>query len=391
MTDTFTEVTTQSWFSRIRGALAGLLFGVIFFLGAFPALTWNEKRSIDRTRALQEVAALTTSIDPSRLEASAEGKAVHFSGMATTPDGVKDDTFGISEPVLKLKRIVEMFQWEEEKSSKTQEKMGGSSQTTTTYRYSKVWKDEVISSGDFKQAEDHQNPSEMLYPNRLVMAEQVTVGAYSLPALLVTKIGDWQEYPVPPTEKLPESVRQKAKPYGRYLYFGGNPDAPVIGDNRVSFEIVRPHDVTVIAGQKGNTLEAVVTSSGGEVALLEDGVHSPEVMFEIARNENQLATWLLRLLFFVLMAVGLALLFNPLKVLADVVPFVGSLVGAGTGIVAVLLAAALSSATIALAWLAFRPMIGIPLLVLTVVLFVVAGKRFQHGKSAKAQAATPDA
>jgi len=156
----------------------------------------------------------------------------------------------------------------------------------------------------------------------------------------------------------------------------------VIGDNRVSFEIIRPHEVTAIARQRGNTLEAVVTNSGGEVALLEDGVHGRKAMFEIARNENQLITWLLRLLFFVLMAVGLVLLFNPLKVLADVVPLVGGLVGAGPGIVAFLLAAALASATIALAWLAFRPMIGIPLLVLTVVLFVIVGKRFQRPKTA---------
>jgi len=195
MTDTFTEVTTESWFSRIRGAFAGLLFGVILFLGAFPALTWNEKRSIDRTRDLQEVSALTTTIDPNRVEMSMEGKVVHLSGLASAPEGVKDETFGIAEPVLKLKRIVEMYQWDEETNSKREEKMGGSSTTTTTYSYKKIWKDEVIASGDFKQEAAHQNPSEMSYPNRLAMAEKISLGAFRIAR--VAGFEDWRLAGIP--------------------------------------------------------------------------------------------------------------------------------------------------------------------------------------------------
>ena len=120
MTDTFTEVTTQSWFSRIKNAFAGLLIGLIFFVGAFPMLTWNEKRSIERTRALRVVGAETTTVDPAQLNPAVEGKPVHFTGRAVTATGIKDDLFGISEPALKLDRTVEMYQWKEEKERKWQ-------------------------------------------------------------------------------------------------------------------------------------------------------------------------------------------------------------------------------------------------------------------------------
>jgi hypothetical protein len=65
-----------------------------------------------------------------------------------------------------------------------------------------------------------------------------------------------------------------------------------------------------------------------------------------------------------LAAIGLFLFFRPFEVFADVVPFLGSLLGAGIAIFAGLVAAALTSVTIAISWLVFRPLLGIGLLVL---------------------------
>jgi hypothetical protein len=51
------------------------------------------------------------------------------------------------------------------------------------------------------------------------------------------------------------------------------------------------------------------------------------------------------------MFVGTALVFNPLKVLADVLPLAGRIVGAGTGFIAFLLSFVGSTTIIALSWL----------------------------------------
>ena len=44
--DRFTEVTQQSWFSRITGAVKGILVGLVLFVVSFPLLFWNEGRAV---------------------------------------------------------------------------------------------------------------------------------------------------------------------------------------------------------------------------------------------------------------------------------------------------------------------------------------------------------
>jgi len=69
------------------------------------------------------------------------------------------------------------------------------------------------------------------------------------------------------------------------------------------------------------------------------------------------------------MLLGLNLIFKPLSVLADVLPILGTLVEMGTGIVAFIIALVLSILTIGIAWVAYRPVLGISLIVLAVVVF----------------------
>ena len=40
-----TEVSVESWGSRLGGAFKGILVGIILFILAFPLLFWNEGRA----------------------------------------------------------------------------------------------------------------------------------------------------------------------------------------------------------------------------------------------------------------------------------------------------------------------------------------------------------
>ena len=79
------------------------------------------------------------------------------------------------------------------------------------------------------------------------------------------------------------------------------------------------------------------------------------------------------------MGIGLSMLFGPLVLLADFIPFLGGIVGKGTAIIAFLVAGIFSSVIIAVAWIAYRPLIGGAILVVTVgcifLLFKVVKKR----------------
>lgn len=79
------------------------------------------------------------------------------------------------------------------------------------------------------------------------------------------------------------------------------------------------------------------------------------------------------------MFIGLMLITKPISVLADVLPFLGDLVEMGLGLVAGLLTIAGSCLVIGFAWVFYRPLIGVPLLVLAlgaiVMLFLKRPRR----------------
>lgn len=85
-------------------------------------------------------------------------------------------------------------------------------------------------------------------------------------------------------------------------------------------------------------------------------------MFENALQGNALVTWLLRLGGLLLAIVGFRLILRIASIIADVVPFFGNIVAAGTGLVATLLGACLATLVAGVAWIYYRPLVGLGLL-----------------------------
>jgi hypothetical protein len=143
-----------------------------------------------------------------------------------------------------------------------------------------------------------------------------------------------------------------------------------VGDLRIKLLKTDASDVSVVAKQTGNALGPWQTSQGTTIDLLDKGTLTADQMFSSAESANETRTWIVRLLGFLCMFIGFGMIFKPLSVVADVVPFIGSVVGMGTGIVAFALSAPLSLVTIAVAWIVYRPLLGISLLVVGIGVFV---------------------
>jgi len=363
----YTEVTRLSWFSRIGGAIKGIVVGLILVAISFPLLFLNEGRAVKREKTLKEGAGAVVSASSDSVDAANENKLIHVTGKTATDAVLTDKDFGVTVNALKLRRIVEMYQWEETKETSSDSKVGGSSETTTTYSYKKVWSDELIKSSEFKRPEGRSNPLTMPFASNEWISDQVTLGSYTLSDSLLAMINSYQAHAVAADTPLPTAVQDKGRitQEGGY-YIGADPANPAIGDIRVRFEVVNPGDISVIAKQTKNTFESYTTEVGGSILLLESGIHSAEEMFNTAQKSNTMMTWALRLVGFILMFAGFSMLLRPLVVLADVLPILGNIVGAGVGLVAGLLAAALSFVTIAIAWIAYRPILGCLLLAVAV-------------------------
>lgn len=385
--DTYTEVTSQSWFSRLKDSFFGALFGLLLFAAAFFLLWTNEGRALKTADALREVQKTVTVLSGAEVSPQNEGKLIYVSGSGKTAELLADPSLGVSVNAVKLMRDVEMYQWVESSKSETKENIGGSKETVTTYTYNTNWSSTRQDSSKFKKPDGHGNP-EMVYSSDAINAKNVSLGHFILSPDLVDKISATKPLVLQNADfdKIPEPIRSKAKLSGDYLLVGTQdnpePNSPKVGDYRIRYRLVPPEiSLSVISKQTSNTFEPYLSKNGQQIELLETGIVSADAMVGNAQKSNQLMTWLLRLLGFVLMFIGLALFFKPLSTIGAVIPLVGQILGAGTGLIAFLLALVLSLLTIAVAWFYYRPVFAVILLLIAALpVFIMIRK----GRSAQA-------
>ncbi|HSI84465.1 MAG TPA: TMEM43 family protein [Candidatus Methylacidiphilales bacterium] len=369
MSDDYTEVSSESWLSRIGSSIKGIFFGFALFGISFVLLGWNEYRSVVTANSLGEAQSVVISVDNKEVSQANQGKLVHVTGKAVPGDAVADSTFGISTNVLQLKRIVEMYQWKEKKEEKEEKELGGSTKKTTTYKYSKEWSGEIQDSAQFKNTDARQknrNPNAMPYQSNVVKVQEATVGAFELNQELIGQINEFQ--PLAMTSEtlasVPEETAQNLKVNDGGYYRGSDPGNPAIGDLRIKFEIAPSCDVSILAQQTANGFSPWQAKAGDQLQVLYTGILTSAEIIKKQMEANAMLTWILRFVGFIMMFIGLNMMVAPFAVLADVLPFMGNIVGAGTSIVCGLIAFALSLMTIALVWILVRPIIAIPLLLL---------------------------
>ena len=379
--DTFTEITSESWLSRIGGVIKGVVIGLILFIAAFPILFWNEGRAVKRYKTLNEGAGSVISLQEARVSLENEGKLVHVSGKAVTDEIITDAEFEVAVNAIMLKRIVEMYQWKESKKSRTEKKVGGGKKTVTTYSYSRSWSSSLVDSSNFRKPTGHQNPRAMPYQSAEFVAEEVRLGGFKLSRSLVGKINKTSLLPVSDLaniDGIPNAVF-----HGDGIYFGDNPSSPQIGDLRITYQIVAPTEVSIVSKQIDQSFKPYRTEAGGTIDMLSLGLIGAENMFEQAHRSNTMWTWILRVGGFIFMFIGIAMILKPLSVVADVIPFLGNIVSFGTGIISLLIAIPFAFLTIAVAWLRYRPVIGIVFLVLATIVAVIIIVWSKRGKASK--------
>lgn len=361
----FTETTRTSWFARLKNALVGAVIGIVLVLAAIWALVWNEGRSIKAYRALTEGAGVVVSVSADEIVPTNEGKLVHITGKVT-PQGVPSDPdFVISaDGAVALTRDVEMYQWVEKSESRSETKLGGGEETVTTYTYSREWKSGRTDSSDFRQPDGHENP-ELVVDSQSFRVDQATVGAFTVSGEDVAglgagtdlKLGDEDVARAEDALSLPVRLERGG------FYVGENPSQPRVGDLRIRFSRADLKEASFVGKQSGEWLKPFTASNGREIFLSASGQSSAAEMFDAAQAENTMIMWLIRIGGMVALMVGFSLCFSILGVIADVVPFVGSLVRFGTGMIALVLTVLVGPLVIAIGWFAYRPLLSLGLLV----------------------------
>ncbi|MEM9941217.1 MAG: TMEM43 family protein [Planctomycetota bacterium] len=378
----------------MKNAIIGVFIGILMIPGSVIVLGWNEYRTIHRTQGLQQGAELVETVsDPNSVNSSLNESLVHLTAQANTEEQLQDDEFAVQAQAIQMRRNVEMYQWVEKTKTRKKKKLGGGEERVTEYSYVKKWEDGREDSDSFEEKAGHENPPQK-FTDQSFVAEHVTVGAYELNDVLVSQIIQWEKLPwdAEKLENVDSELKDQILLSGNHVYWSetGQPDPenPNIGDQRIQFEVVNPTQVSLVAQQVGNSFDAYTVPNGEQIQQLYVGEFTAEKMFERFQQENIVLAWVLRVIGLVVCCVGFFLIMSPLAVFSDIIPFLGSMTRGLAFFVAALLGVCVSATTIAVAWIAVRPLIGIPLLIVAIGSIYMVYRLFSKAKSSNSNPAS---
>ena len=110
------------------------------------------------------------------------------------------------------------------------------------------------------------------------------------------------------------------------------------------------------------------------------GTWTLDQMIKQANDENATLTWILRILGVIIVIAALKMIFGILVTILKLVPFLASIMNLGVSLVCGVLGFVWSLIVIAIAWIFYRPLLGIALLVIAAGLvywLVIKGKKQQ--------------
>jgi hypothetical protein len=352
-------VSEPSRLGRIGDSILGLLAGLALFLAALPLLFWNEGRAVQLSRALEEGSGVVIAVPADGLDRDLNGRLIHVSGLAESGQTLRDPQFNLKARVIKLRRTVEMYQWQQAEGAGSNSGATHGDAAAGTVAYIRVWSQAPIDSDGFAHSQGHRNPGSMALRTREVTSRRVSLGDYLLSTAMVDRITAYRSFDLPVNLAVPSVPGLACRRTSSGYYCGDDADAPAVGDLRISFDQVPDMEVSVVGRQNGRTLAPYRTEAGETIEMLQLGTVTADQMIGQSASSGTGRIWALRWAGLLLLFLGLSLVLRPASVTADLLPFMGSLIAAGGGLVALLLAGVFALGTIAAAWLLHRPMLGI--------------------------------
>lgn len=370
---TFTEVTgTSSYCERMQNAIAGVCIGILLFFGSWGLLFWNEGRAVKRQQDLDEGKGIVEQVGLTTINATVDkafdDKLVYVTGLV---DGGNSDIYDTLlklnatnlTSALRYSRTTEMYQWKETKSTKTEKTSAGGTKDVTTYSYSKDWSSSLISSSSFRQQSSQRvNPTSFLIDPISITASDIGLGAYTLDSDIISQISWSEPWTDAPVDTSLVNFTGYTTTFSRgTLYIRKTPNVDTVGDNRAKLSITRPDDISVVAKQSSaGKLVPYITEGDRELLLFSRGTQTSDQMFAQAEEDNNFLTWILRLVGFIVMCIGVSLILNPIATAFDVLPFCGDALEGCIGgciipTIAVIICLPLSLLIISIAWIFYRP------------------------------------
>lgn len=383
----YQEVTKTSYGSRLGGSLKGILSGLVLFIAATALLWWNEGRAVKTSKMLKSAESVCVDVaDVSTVDPALNGQMIHATAVAKTDEVLADPEYGVQANAIRLVRDVEYYQWVEHSESETKDKLGGGQETVTTYTYSMEWVGAPVNSANFHDpAYQGSNSVRKTVSDKEICANKVDFGGYVLPKAMANAI------PANTPANLPETIANGTDTFvsGNVVYYGENPQQPVIGDVRVTFMQADGGEASILAKVTGNTFEPFTHKNGKSLMTLSMGNHSMESMFESERATNKMILWLVRILGIFLVIAALRMTFSILVTILKVLPPLAKVAELGVNLVTFIVGLIWSLIIILIAWVFWRPVlaIGLGVVIAALIYFLISKSKKAKAAEEKVEAA----
>ncbi len=362
-----------SWMDKFGSAFAVLMLGIALFLASFSLILWNEYKTVEEVWRLNEGSRLVVSLGLDQPDSDTNGQLIHMTGKINTKDMLSDEMFYISANGVKMARVVEMYQWQEERGKVKDDAATDADKDKKAFTHTKIWSQKPVDSSKFKQQQGHVNPPMELFSSEYI-ANNVNVGGFVLTDPFIVQLNGYQDFPMTAdtyAQINPDMVQYKL--HGSEFYKGANPDVPDIGDVRVRYRIVKPGMVVSVIGMQNVDKIETYHTDYSAIKLLTEGKMDADTMLRREVNARDVGLiWELRFGGWFVLLVSISMALYSFNILSPVLPLVGGLVGYNNFEMSFFLSLAFTLMTVATAWISYRPAFAIGLMVLGASLIIVS-------------------
>jgi len=221
--------------------------GIILIILGILLICYSFKRTNNNNALIKYIRNNTIDVNNGLLDSKNDNKIVRVYGNITTDseNEIVDNEFGIHVDSVKLKRVVEIYQWDME-----------CDEDDENCKYKKVWSEELIDSDDFK--EGYENPKEVPYQSKEFYSNNSKLGDYNLNELVLKKLKYDNNINRDDLYYQYNYEHDDSKYYNitdNYITSYEEDRYIKIGDFRIHYEYVDNKDITVLGLQSNNTFK----------------------------------------------------------------------------------------------------------------------------------------
>ncbi len=317
---------------------------VAFFALAFvvPSIIYIENREVKIAQDLDAKIRNVVVVSAENVDEKNDNKLIHISGKIADAEKIQltDEVFQLTvEGSMKLKRTVEMLQWQENKFKRRKKVSKQNSKDTTSFTYVQVWSDKYINSKKFQDPSYKNPPFLPDLRSREFLSEKIQVGAYKIPSKLIS-VSVAPHTLVPINNEIIENLKSGVRGNGDSILNGGSGKVRQqssrgaiskvratilksgelrikdnklysgsageneVGNYRISFWSSGHTYLSALGKQKGNTIVPYDTSNGNKLYMLKPGLHSANDMLAEDNNYDSSTSWLFRAVCLILIIIS---------------------------------------------------------------------------------------